>query len=425
MEDMKGKIRVYCRARPLSQSETDRGNFSVISYPDDVTIELDTGAKGKKQFIYDQCFGPLSTQEQVFQDTENLIQSAFDGFNVAIFAYGQTGSGKTHTMVGNKDLPGVTPRAVKRLFQLIEKNKGVFDVTLTAYMVELYLDNLIDLFYKVENPRERADPPKLEIKKDDKGLVTIRGAIVKECPTAESVMALFDAGNAARHVGSTQMNATSSRSHLVFALMIHTVNKQTHKTASGKLSLIDLAGSERASKTGATSDRLKEAQSINKSLSALGNVIAALSSNEKFIPYRDNKLTQLMSDSLGGNAKTLMFVNLSPADYNAEETQTALVYASRVKLITNNAEKMQESAEIARLKKIIQRLKTGGSAAEAVEEEEEAAGAADDNGDRSPSGFDATGGSSAADGGGDDGDADGYDEGPTMHDFDGDGGGEA
>ncbi|CAM9915280.1 unnamed protein product, partial [Choristocarpus tenellus] len=136
-------------------------------------------------------------------------------------------------------------------------------------------------------------------------------------------------------------------------------NRTTKKISTGKLSLVDLAGSERADKTGATADRLKEAQSINKSLSALGDVISALSTGEKFIPYRNNKLTQVMQDSLGGNAKTLMFVNISPADYNQEETLTALLYAARVKLIVNDANKQQDGEEVSRLKAIIQKLKRG------------------------------------------------------------------
>ncbi|RYG56605.1 hypothetical protein EON66_02485 [archaeon] len=157
--------------------------------------------------------------------------------------------------VGNRDMPGVTPRAVHRLYHLIEENKSVYDVQVQAYMVELYLDNLIDLFYKVDNPRERGEPPKLDIKKDDKGLVVIKGVTIKDCPTADSVLELFDAGNNVRHVGSTAMNATSSRSHLVFALLINTHNRSTKKTGTGKISLIDLAGSERAGKTGATAER--------------------------------------------------------------------------------------------------------------------------------------------------------------------------
>lgn len=160
----------------------------------------------------------------------------------------------------------------------------------------------------------------------------------------DELMGLFHQGNAERHVGATKMNAESSRSHSIFAIMIETYDKTTKKTAIGKLSLVDLAGSERADKTGAGAERLREAQSINKSLSALGDVIAALSEGEKFIPYRNNKLTQVMQDSLGGNAKTLMFVNFSPADYNCDETATSLNYATRVKKITNNAAKVKISA---------------------------------------------------------------------------------
>lgn len=364
IEDMKGKIRVYARCRPISSSERERGNVPVVAFPDEVTVDI-TSERGRKQFIFDHCYGPSSSQEEVFADTENLIQSAIDGYNVAIFAYGQTGSGKTHTMVGNKDMPGLTPRAIRRLYEVMAENAGVLEVKVQAYMVELYLDNLMDLFWRLDNPRDRSDGPKLDIKKDDKGLVVIKGVTLKDCPTEAAVMELFDAGNGVRHTSATAMNATSSRSHLVFALLITSYNKATKKTATGKLSMIDLAGSERVGKTGATADRLKEATAINRSLSALGNVISALSTNAAFIPYRDNKLTQLMSDSLGGNAKTLMFVNFSPVDYNAEETLSSLVYASRVKLITNSAEKQQETAEIQRLKKIIATLRSGGSVPEA------------------------------------------------------------
>lgn len=159
------------------------------------------------------------------------------------------------------------------------------------------------------------------------------------------------------------MNAASSRSHSIFAIMVETIDSVTKKTITGKMSLVDLAGSERAEKTGAAADRLKEAQSINKSLSALGDVIAALSEGEKFIPYRNNKLTQLMQDSLGGNAKTLMFVNFSPADYNADETTSSLQYAARVKKIVNNASKQAESEEVTRLKAIIRKLQGGGTVA--------------------------------------------------------------
>merc|ERR1712178_545415 len=137
------------------------------------------------------------------------------------------------------------------------------------------------------------------------------------------------------------------------------------KKSFGKLSLIDLAGSERLKKTGATKQQQQEANSINKSLSALGDVISALTEGASFVPYRNNKLTQLMQDSLGGNAKTLMFVNISPSDYNADETSNSLTYAQRVKLITNDASKNAESKEVNRLKQIIKKLRAGGNVEDA------------------------------------------------------------
>lgn len=272
-------------------------------------------------------------------------------------------------MVGNEEHPGLTPRAIARIFDNAAELGANHEVRVSCYMVELYNGKLVDLFFKVQQRKlEKKDrartAPKLETKKDKHGTVVIKNAVVFDAPTTEACMKLFDKGNKQRHVGATKMNAGSSRSHLIFGVLIENKDLNTKKTSVGKLSLVDLAGSERADKTGATAERLKEAQSINKSLSALGNVISALSTNAKFIPYRDNKLTQVMSDSLGGNAKTLMFVNTSPADYNADETQSSLVYASRVKLITNSAEKKSEGEEVHALNAIIKELvASGGSSA--------------------------------------------------------------
>lgn len=359
IEDMKGKIRVYCRCRPLSGSERERGNHVIVTFPDDMTVDVAT-ERGSKQFVYDTCFGMDSTQDQVFEDTERLVQSCVDGFNVCVFAYGQTGSGKTFTMLGSDSLPGITPRAITRLYELLHEMGEAVTFSVTAYMVELYNDHLVDLFWVSEHSKSKsAGPaPRLDIKKDAQGMTTIKGAIVKGAASASELMSLFHTGNGSRAVGSTKMNAESSRSHLVFAIQVEVYNRTTKKTSRGKLSLVDLAGSERVGKTGASAERLKEAQSINKSLSALGNVISALSTNEKFIPYRDNKLTLLMQDSLGGNAKTLMIAAVSPADYNDEETLSTLMYASRVKLITNDAQKQQESAEVSKLRRIIAHLRS-------------------------------------------------------------------
>merc|ERR1712048_660878 len=156
-----------------------------------------------------------------------------------------------------------------------------------------------------------------------------------------------------RHVTSTAMNAESSRSHLILIITIESVNRKSKQVSRGKLTLCDLAGSERVKKSEVTGDQMKEAQSINKSLTALGDVIEALTKNAKHIPYRNHKLTQLLSDSIGGNAKTLMFVNCSPVLDNSEETASSLSYAARAKLIVNKIEKNQDSMEVARLKKVI------------------------------------------------------------------------
>ena len=230
------------------------------------------------------------------------------GYNVCVFAYGQTGSGKTFTMVGAPGMEGILPRAMRDIYAKKAELAGEYDMNVKCYMLELYNDQLLDLL--VGHHVNEKDRKKLEIKKDAKGMIFVPGSTVKECPTLADLEECWRVGEGSRHVGSTKMNAGSSRSHLIVSMLIETINKQTGKAAVGKLSLIDLAGSERAGKTGATAERLREAQSINKSLSALGDVISALSSGESFIPYRNNKLTLLMSDSLGGNAKTLMCAGL-------------------------------------------------------------------------------------------------------------------
>lgn len=333
IEDIKGKVRVFARARPLSKKEIADGNGMCVQIPDEMSIQVDT-RNGPKKYNFDNCFGPNSTQEEVFEESCALIQSAIDGYNVCVFAYGQTGSGKTYTIQGDAQNPGLTPRIFDELFGILDSMDN-YDISLSCYMVELYLENLTDLLC---GKKEERKP--LEIKEDAHGMVFVEGAKLVDINSLQEANMLFEYGLENRKTASTNMNATSSRSHLVFSIIINNRNKQTNQKTVGKLSLVDLAGSERVSKTGATKDRLKEALAINKSLSALGNVISALGEGKKkHIPYRDNKLTMLMKDSLGGNAKTLMFVNVSPADYNADESNTSLTYAKRVKNIKNFAVK--------------------------------------------------------------------------------------
>lgn len=352
MEDMKGKIRVYCRIRPILKFEEDKGQKVALNVPDELSLNLEW--KGvKKEFNFDAVFQPGTSQDKVFEDTKHLIQSAIDGYNVCIFAYGQTGSGKTFTIYGNEQLPGLTPRGVTELFNIIDRDAGKFSFKIDCFMLELYCDDLQDLLAENKKGERLFKQPKLDIKKDPKGVVTVPGAIIVPVHSARELMNVIEGGLTRRKVSSTQMNRESSRSHLIITICIESTNLQTQNVARGKLSFVDLAGSERVKKSGSAGEQLKEAQAINKSLSALGNVISALATEQGHIPYRDHKLTMLMSDSIGGTAKTLMFVNVSPVDGNLDETQNSLQYATRVSTIKNDVTKHDDSAAVVKMKKQI------------------------------------------------------------------------
>ncbi|GMH42931.1 LOW QUALITY PROTEIN: hypothetical protein BSKO_10853 [Bryopsis sp. KO-2023] len=285
MEDLKGKIRVYCRARPMLPMEEKAGQTFALNLPDELTISHMWRERKPREYSFD-AVPPEASQEQVFADTSHLVQSAVDEYNMCIFAYGQTGSGKTHTIYGYEDNLGMTPRGINELFRVLNRDRDKYNFCVTCYMLELYQDHLQDLLRKTE------EQTKLEMVKLLKSL----------------------------------LQRASSRSHLIMSIVIHSTNMQT-QTYTRKLSFVDLAGSERVKKSKSTGERFKEAQAINKSLSALGDVISCLASGAPHIPYRNHKLTMLMSDSLGGNAKTLMFVNVSPSDSNIDETQNSLQYA--------------------------------------------------------------------------------------------------
>ena len=259
LEDLKGAIRVYARCRPMAKYEIEKGCKTVVVVKDETSMKLIT-TRGEKEFEFDAVFSDQSTQDAVFEDTKRLVESCIDGFNVCLFAYGQTGSGKTFTMTGSPSMPGLTPKAIDELYRLIDERKHL-RITVTTYFVELYNDNLVDLYWVLDNKanmkNSNIEPPKLEIKMDDKKMVFIRNSIIKEAYTPSDLMELFNKGNLERHTGATKMNAESSRSHSIFAIMVECYDKATKRTTTGKLSLVDLAGSERADKTGAQADRLK------------------------------------------------------------------------------------------------------------------------------------------------------------------------
>ena len=213
-----------------------------------------------------------------------------DGYNVCIFAYGQTGSGKTFTIYGDDANPGLTPRAIAEVMRCVHRDSNKSSVKMECYMLELYRDDLIDLLLPVGT----SDAPRLDIKKDKKGWITVPNATIVPVTSEDEIIEVIHTGLKVRKTAGTKMNVESSRSHLIFSLVMETTDLQTGALTKGKLSFVDLAGSERVKKSGAEGDTLKEAQAINKSLSALGDVISALASEQQHIPYRNHKLTMLM-----------------------------------------------------------------------------------------------------------------------------------
>ncbi|KAF8058864.1 KIN14I [Scenedesmus sp. PABB004] len=357
LQDAKGKIRVYCRLRPMLDFEAAKKQVPAISVPNELTVaHAWKDEKKPREYDFDAVFGPQAGQDEVFAEARHLMRSALDGYNVCVFAYGQTGSGKTHTIYGTPAAPGLTPRGVGELFGLIEADAGKASYSVRLQMLELYQDTLMDLL--LPEPAGRAprgprapEAPRLEIKRDPKGVVTVAGATDLHVSSAAQLLAAVEQGLARRHTSSTAMNRESSRSHLVISCLLEGVNLQSQAVTRGKLSFVDLAGSERVKKSGSTGECLKEAQAINKSLSALGDVISALAAEQPHIPYRNHKLTMLMSDCLGGNAKALMFVNVSPTDANLDESANSLVYATRVRTIKNSAARDEANKEVLRLRK--------------------------------------------------------------------------
>jgi len=302
----------------------------------------------------------------IFSPSVSQVRSALDGYNVCIFAYGQTGSGKTHTILGTPTAPGLLPRAMEQLYPPCLE--GPLEVAVECSMLELYQDTLGDLLGPAAprtpprpgsspGPAAEATAPRLEIKRGPTGEVRVEGSTFMQCGSLEELRRQCERGMERRQTAVTRMNDASSRSHLVFSIHICTKNTATGVLTRSKLTFVDLAGSERVARSGAIDDatRLKEAQAINKSLSALGDVVSALTTGADFVPYRNHKLTQLMSDSLGGNAKTLMVVNVSPLISDVPESKNSLEYATRVKNVANEASKSVETRELSRLRAVVER----------------------------------------------------------------------
>ena len=348
IQELRGNIRVFVRTRPFlpGDKQTDESPIDVTPDGESLTI-LDRRSGSPLDFNFDKVFPPSAGQEVVFDEVSDFIQSALDGYHVCLFSYGQTGSGKTHTMqgCGNGPMRGIIPRSVSKVLdQARAMNKQKWNFTLSASFLEIYNENLKDLLTSMQPSNEKStrnsnnSSKKLSIKRNREGKSFVDGLTQIPIDVGDSHLGmqqletLMGVASRSRSVASTKMNSQSSRSHSVFMLHLNGYNEDSGAIVNGNLNLCDLAGSERLDRSGAGADaqRLKETQSINKSLSCLGDVFNALATGASHVPYRNSKLTYLLQDCLSGDGKALMFVNLSPTTASSGESVCSLRFAKRV-----------------------------------------------------------------------------------------------
>ena len=391
--DQPGSENIKCivRCRPLNDKEKGLGTKCITISADSkvVIVESKTDKLANGKYAMDRVFPEDVTQDEVFLEIgEPILQSFLGGYNCTIFCYGQTGAGKTHTMMGPLDqlyetsspLHGLIPRIINYIFNDKDKVNNIITggntekcknikINTKICVMELYQESIIDLLCK-NDPKdfknEKNDKgSELKIKEDPKKGMYVQGITEVEVKNAKEAKDLILTGLKSRHVAATEMNAESSRSHLLFSIYVTTSFANPRGGAVSKTSrlhLIDLAGSERQKKTKAQGERIKEACMINKSLSTLGNVINALVENydgkNKYIPFRDSKLTYFLKDSLGGNSKTTIVANISTSLIQMNETISTLKFVQRAKMIKNSATlNMSVQENIEALQEEIKRLK--------------------------------------------------------------------
>lgn len=315
VQELRGNIRVFCRVRP------DKDGVVRVAGETDVVLP---SLKGDDVLLeYDHVYGAKATQEEIFADTKPIVLSCIDGYNVCLMAYGQTGSGKTYTMMGPTENPGVNRRAIRELLQLA-KDRPEIEFTIKVSLMEVYNENLYDL---LSTSRE-----KLAVHQNADG-VYVPDLTERVMQTQADIEAVLEEGNSNRTTASTKMNTESSRSHLLLQIYVTAHNTISKATNYGKLTLVDLAGSERVSKTEAAGDRLVEAAAINKSLTSLGQVFKAIQTHAPHIPYRNSKLTHVLQDSLGGDSKTAVFINVRAEPTNLAETHATLNFGQNIRKI--------------------------------------------------------------------------------------------
>ncbi|KAL9450117.1 hypothetical protein AB3S75_011945 [Citrus x aurantiifolia] len=354
VQEAKGNIRVFCRCRPLSKEEASAGHAMVVDFSaaKDGELGILTGGSTKKIFKFDRVYSPRDEQVDVFADASPLVTSVLDGYNVCIFAYGQTGTGKTFTMEGTQQNRGVNYRTLELLFKTAKERKETFTYSISVSALEVYNEQIRDLLDT--SPTSK----KLEIRQASEGFHHVPSLTEAKIENIKEVWDVLHIGSNARAVGSNNVNEHSSRSHCMLCISVKAKNLINGECTKSKLWLVDLAGSERLAKTEVQGERLKEAQNINRSLSALGDVISSLATKSGHIPYRNSKLTHLLQDSLGGDSKTLMFLQISSSEQDLGETLSSLNFASRVRGVElSPARKQIDTSELQKVKMMLEKTK--------------------------------------------------------------------
>ncbi|KAM7516912.1 hypothetical protein LguiA_006495 [Lonicera macranthoides] len=350
LQEVKGNIRVFCRCRPLNKEEVSAGCATVVDFDtaNDGDLGILTGGSIKKVYKFDRVYTPkddqgknarstelilhlqgvcLSVPVDVYMDASPMVISVLDGYNVCIFAYGQTGTGKTFTMEGTEQNRGVNYRTLEQLFRMVEERKDTHSYNISVSVLEVYNEQIRDLL--ATSPTLK----KLEVRQASEGVHHVPGVVEAKVENVKEVWSAFQAGSNARAMGSNNVNEHSSRSHCMICIMVRAKNVINGECTMSKLWLVDLAGSERLAKTDVQGERLKEAQNINRSLSALGDVVSALAAKSSHIPY-------------------------SPSEKDLGETVSSLNFATRVRGVELGPPKKQlDSGELQKLKLLLEKAK--------------------------------------------------------------------
>ncbi|KAL7796609.1 P-loop containing nucleoside triphosphate hydrolase protein [Trichoderma ceciliae] len=344
-------IKVVARFRPQNRIEIESGGKPIVSFASDDTCTLDS-KEAQGSFTFDRIFDMSCKQQDIFDySIRPTVDDILNGYNGTVFAYGQTGAGKSYTMMGsNIDDPeqrGVIPRIVEQIFASIMSSPSTIEYTVRVSYMEIYMEKIRDLLAPQND--------NLPIHEEKNRGIYVKGLLEIYVSSVQEVYEVMRRGGSARMVSATNMNAESSRSHSIFVVTITQKNVESGSAKSGQLFLVDLAGSEKVGKTGASGQTLEEAKKINKSLSALGMVINALTDGKShYVPYRDSKLTRILQESLGGNSRTTLIINCSPSSYNDAETLGTLRFGTRAKSIKNKA-KVNAELSPAELKALLKK----------------------------------------------------------------------